>query len=122
MQLRRIIFGVCTVAAALAGCETPSESQHAFELSDAAQGSTPSGKAAVITLDRARNLASGCFACHGPNGRSPGYIPSLTTLSAADIAAKLKRFKNDEVSSTIMGRQAKGYSDAEIDAIARYIA
>src|SRR5438874_653157 len=123
MKSQRIFVCACIVAATLlAGCETPPEPKRMPARSDTAPAPGPvtpaPKKAAAITSDGARNLANGCFACHGPNGRSPGYIPSLTTLSAADIAGKLKRFKQDEISSTIMGRQAKGFSDAEIDAIA----
>ncbi len=75
-----------------------------------------------ITPEAARNLANNCFTCHGPNGRSPGSIPSLTNLSAYTIARKLKQFKDDDSFSTVMGRQAKGYRDAEIEALANYIA
>ncbi len=85
--------------------------------------STPSSieASSSITPETARNLANNCLTCHGPHGRSPGSIPSLTKLSAANIATLLKRFKNGDVPSTIMERQAKGYTDAEIDAIANYI-
>jgi sulfide dehydrogenase cytochrome subunit len=82
----------------------------------------PSTSTTAISPALARNLANNCFTCHGPNGRSPGSIPSLTTLSATYIATKLKGFKSGEVPSTVMGRQIKGYSDDEIDALATYIA
>jgi cytochrome c553 len=78
--------------------------------------------AAPIAEEAARNLANNCFTCHGPAGRSPGSIPSLYTLGADDIAKRLRDFKNGVVPSTVMGRHAKGYSDAEIEAVARYIA
>lgn len=67
-------------------------------------------------------LANNCFTCHGPAGRSPGEIPSVDRLSAADIATAVKQFRSGERASTVMGRHAKGYSDADIDAIANYIA
>jgi cytochrome subunit of sulfide dehydrogenase len=75
-----------------------------------------------VAPETARNLANNCFTCHGPNGRSPGSIPSLTNLSADDIATRLKNFKTGATASTVMGRHAKGYSDAELDAVATYIA
>lgn len=76
---------------------------------------------AAITTGAAANMAGNCFTCHGPNGRSPGSIPSLHNQNAAAIAAALKAFKSGARPATVMGRQAKGYSDAEIDALAGYI-
>jgi len=67
-------------------------------------------------------MANNCFACHGPNGVSPGTIPSIHTFSAEYLAETLRAFKSDRRASTVMGRHAKAYTDAEIDAIARYIA
>ena len=67
-------------------------------------------------------IANNCFTCHGPGGRSPGSIPSINALGAADIATGLKQFKSGERPATVMDRHAKGYTDAEIDAVANYIA
>jgi len=67
-------------------------------------------------------MANNCFACHGPNGVSPGTIPSLHTLTANNIASQLKMFKSGERPSTVMGRHAKGYNNTEIEAISNYIA
>lgn len=78
-------------------------------------------KPSAVTPGAAANMASNCFTCHGPNGRSPGAIPSLHNQSAATIATTLKAFKSGARPSTVMGRHAKGYSDAEIDALAAYI-
>ena len=77
---------------------------------------------AAISPGAAANLANNCFTCHGPNGRSPGAIPSLHGQNAATIAATLKAFKSGARPSTVMGRHAKGYSDAEIDALSTRIA
>lgn len=77
--------------------------------------------AAAISPAAAANMAGNCFTCHGPNGRSPGSIPSLHNQNAATIAAALKAFKSGARPATVMDRQAKGYSDAEIDALAGYI-
>jgi len=75
-----------------------------------------------ISAAAAANMANNCFACHGPRGVSPGSIPSLHNLTAGNIAALLKAFKNGERPSTVMGRHAKGYTDAEIEALANHIA
>ena len=50
-----------------------------------------------------------------------GGMPQIHSLAAGDIATLMRAFKNDEVVVTMMNRIAKGYSDAEIDAIARYL-
>ena len=69
-----------------------------------------------------RLLALSCAGCHGPDGHSPGTIPSINGRSQAAIAEALRGFRADQRPSTVMGRIAKGYSDAEIDAVAREIA
>ena len=66
-------------------------------------------------------LASNCYNCHGMNGASVGIIDGLDELSAKKMAAKMKEFRAGAKAATIMGRIAKGYNDAEIDAIAQYI-
>ena len=65
-------------------------------------------------------LANPCAGCHGTNGASPGSIPAIDDMSAEDIKEELMEFKTDEHKGTIMNRIAKGYTDAEIDLIARY--
>jgi cytochrome c553 len=77
---------------------------------------------APVSAGQAANMAVNCFSCHGPEGRSPGAIPSLQQLTAANIAALMKQFRSGERPSTVMGRHAKGYSDAEVEALAGYIA
>lgn len=67
-------------------------------------------------------LAIGCFSCHGPGGHSPGAIPPLDKLSAAELDEKLHAFAAGTVESTIMGRLAKGYTDAEIAALTAWLA
>lgn len=80
------------------------------------------GQEGGISTEAAANMARNCFACHGPQGRSPGTIPSLHQHTADKLAAQLRDFKSDAQPSTVMGRHAKGYSEAEIDAISKYIA
>ncbi|MDA1132018.1 MAG: c-type cytochrome [Proteobacteria bacterium] len=66
------------------------------------------------------NLANACAGCHGTDGKSPGQIPMIAGMAAADLAAELRQFKNDQKAATVMNRIAKGYTEAEIDAIANY--
>ncbi len=74
---------------------------------------------AVMTPDVA---AASCSACHGLDGKSSGAIPSIDKIDAATMTAKLKGFKNGELASTIMNRIAKGFSDAEIDSLVKFMA
>jgi len=68
-------------------------------------------------------LASTCGACHGPNGSSYGPAsPSIAGINAEYMIDTMTAFKSGERHSTIMSRIAKGYSDDEIKAIAKYLA
>ena len=67
------------------------------------------------------NMVNNCFSCHGPDGRSPGTIPSFSSMNAKQIALALKEFKTGARFATVMTRHTKGYSDAELEAIANYI-
>ena len=67
-------------------------------------------------------LASSCAACHGPDGQSPGAIPSLAGKDGDYIATALQEYKAGTRSATVMNRLAKGYSDDEIATIARWFA
>jgi sulfide dehydrogenase cytochrome subunit len=103
MRLRPKFLLLCTVAA----------------LAAAAAHQPPPARAQ--TAD-ARLLALSCAGCHGPDGQSPGTIPSLRGKNEATISDALRGFRADQRPSTVMGRVAKGYSDQEIDAVAREIA
>lgn len=82
----------------------------------AAPPSAPPSPAAVV------NMVNNCFSCHGTDGRSPGAIPSLTGKNAQQALLQLKEFKSGQLAATVMTRHAKGYTDAELEAIANYIA
>lgn len=72
-----------------------------------------------------RLLAMSCMNCHGPGGKSPGDIPSIAGKSEDFLKGALIDFRDGKrtgASATVMTRLAKGYSDAEIDAVAKYVA
>lgn len=77
---------------------------------------------AAATDYRPAMLANPCAGCHGPDGDSPGSIPSLKGLSAEEIATGMKAYKADRRKGTVMNRIAKGYTDEEIDLMASYFA
>lgn len=68
----------------------------------------------------ARNLASGCAICHGTQGKPAPNAPliPLAGLPSDHIASQLRAFRDGKRPATVMHQIAKGYSDAEIDAIA----
>ena len=72
--------------------------------------------------DAARDIAATCANCHGTNGVSRGTVPSLAGQSKADIAAKMTEFKQNQRPGTIMPQLAKGFTDAQIDAVAAWFA
>jgi cytochrome c553 len=66
-------------------------------------------------------LAGSCANCHGPNGVSPGDIPSIAGAPYDVLKAQLEAFRAGEpADATIMPRLMRAYSDAEIDALARW--
>ncbi len=66
-------------------------------------------------------LSNACAGCHGTNGGSAGpSMPSLASQSKEAIEVAMKKFKSGERPSTIMGRLAKGYSEAEVTAMADF--
>jgi sulfide dehydrogenase cytochrome subunit len=68
-------------------------------------------------------LANTCAGCHGTNGASAGDI--MLTIGGLDkeyLQTVLLEYRTGERDSTIMGRIAKGYSEAELKAIASFMA
>lgn len=80
------------------------------------------GPALAADAASGRMLADTCAGCHGTDGKSPGPIPPLYGMSASHIASAMRGFRDDTRRSTIMGRLAKGYSDAEIQSMADHLA
>jgi len=71
-----------------------------------------------------RNLAAGCAICHGTQGKpAPGapLIP-LAGLPQDHIATQMRAFRDGQRPATVMHQIAKGYSDAQIDAMAAWFA
>lgn len=69
-----------------------------------------------------RNLAATCANCHGTNGYARGDSKPLAGVSAEKIVAALADFKSGAMPATIMHQISKGYSDAQIKAIAAFYA
>ena len=66
-------------------------------------------------------LSNACAGCHGTQGGSAGpSMPSLANQSKTAIVEAMKKFKSGERPSTVMGRLAKGYSDADFAAMGEF--
>ena len=63
-------------------------------------------------------LLNTCYSCHGTDGKSAGDMPTIAGKSKKYIADSLKAFRSSKKTSTVMMRIAKGFNDAELNAIA----
>jgi cytochrome subunit of sulfide dehydrogenase len=85
-------------------------------------GSLSFSNAADLTVQRGAALANACAACHGPEGRSTGMIPSLRNLSPNALHGALRAYRSGERTGTVMNRLTQGLDDADIDAITAHFA
>ncbi len=71
-----------------------------------------------------RALAATCANCHGTDGRAvPGSGSArLAGQSREFIVAQLQAFRSGGRPATVMHQLAKGYSDAQIQALAAFFA
>ena len=83
----------------------------------------PAFAAANLTANGARALAANCAACHGTNGNSVGgAIPGLAGMNKEYFLNQIKAFRDGKREATLMHQIAKGYTDAEMTAIADFFA
>jgi len=83
----------------------------------------PAASALAQNPSAGRNLAASCFTCHGTDGNSVQNVPpSLAGRSSAELFQILKDFQSGKRAATIMHQQARGYSDAQLQAITAYFA
>jgi sulfide dehydrogenase cytochrome subunit len=62
--------------------------------------------------------ASACSGCH-PASSAAG-VPALAGRDAQEIVTQMRAFRSGQRDATVMDRIAKGYSEAEIEAIAAW--
>ncbi|MBB1162486.1 c-type cytochrome [Aquariibacter albus] len=100
---RRLLAGIALAAAGLG----------------AAQAQSP--EAARLHL---RSLAATCANCHGTDGHAvPGEsMVHLAGLGKGYIVEQLTAFRDGKRPATVMHQLSKGYTDAQIDALAGYFA
>jgi len=90
-----------------------------FVLALAVAADAGGGAASALTLPPAG--AASCGGCHAPQGVNTA-VPSLDGRAAGDIVKLMQDFRSGTQPSTVMDRIAKGFSDAEIEAIAAWYA
>jgi len=67
-----------------------------------------------------RSLAASCAACHGTAGVAQPGMAGLAGASKEALLQKMRDFKSGKTAATLMPQIAKGYSDAQLDALAGY--
>jgi cytochrome c553 len=63
-------------------------------------------------------IAYSCFTCHDEKSANIN-LPQI--LSEDELVSRLLDFKYDRKRVTIMNRISKGYTDSELEAVARYL-
>lgn len=73
---------------------------------------------------RTRSLAASCAQCHGTDGHAlaGASVPGLAGLPAGYVIEQMSAFKSGARPATVMDQLARGYSDAQIEQLARFFA
>jgi cytochrome c553 len=90
-------------------------------LSASLLGTNATAQTAASPL-QVRSWAAGCSNCHGTQGVAEAGHVSLAGQNADLLLKSLLDFKEGRRPATLMHQLAKGYSDAELKAIATYFA
>ncbi|MDF9428796.1 c-type cytochrome [Cupriavidus gilardii] len=80
--------------------------------------------AAEPTIEQARDWAAACASCHGPSGRAPAGspVPGLAGRPQSYLIEQMQAFKTGKREATVMHQIAKGYTDEQIAAMAKWFA
>ena len=81
-----------------------------------------SGAAALAASPEPPAGASSCSGCHAAGAKVDTPVPRLAGRKAADIVTQMQAFKTGQKPATVMDRIAKGFADAEVQAIADWYA
>lgn len=73
-------------------------------------------------LDPGRTLAATCANCHGTDGRARAGLPVLAGRPQRELQALLAEYKAGTRAGTVMPQILRGYSDEQLQQIARYLA
>ena len=121
LNLKQIWLGL-VVALAVTGCGSGSNTAGSASTSSNTTASNSSSAPAVNAPDGARLLAAQCYQCHGTGGNSVSDIDSIAGESASELTEEMLEMKYSTDLNDIMHRQAMGYSEEQIRAVATYLA
>lgn len=86
-------------------------------------GTTCLVQAEALSSAQVQLMAGTCANCHGTDGKLAGVIPAIAGRPAMVLEAQLLAYKQGlQPNTTVMDRIAKGFSDAELSALADYFA
>jgi cytochrome subunit of sulfide dehydrogenase len=88
----------------------------------AAHGQRPAFAAPNLSESGVRDMAANCAPCHGTRGRPVPGSNAAGLAGRTDVATLLRAFRDGKRDSTVMQQIAKGYGEAEIDAMGGYFA
>ena len=74
---------------------------------------------AIAAENTARDWAAGCLSCHSGSGT---VLPTLHGQPRDALISKLRAFREGTQPGTVMPQLARGYSDAQLEAIAGWFA
>ena len=82
----------------------------------------PAFAASNLSAKGVQAMAGNCAACHGTSGRTAAgsAVPGLAGRSAAELTQLMGAFKSGQRPATVMHQISRGYSDAEIAAMAEH--
>jgi cytochrome subunit of sulfide dehydrogenase len=66
--------------------------------------------------------AASCTGCHPASASVDSPLTPLAGRNVADLVRQMQAFRSGEVPTTVMDQIAKGFSDAEVQAIAAWYA
>lgn len=78
--------------------------------------------AAAAQTPNGRDLAAACAICHGTGGQAQPNMAVLAGVQKEQLAKLVKEFRDGRRPGTIMPQIAKGYTDAQIEAVAAFFA
>jgi sulfide dehydrogenase cytochrome subunit len=65
--------------------------------------------------------AASCSGCHATSAKIETSVPRIAGRNPAEIVAAMAAFRSGQKPATVMDRIAKGFTDAEIGAIADWL-
>jgi cytochrome c553 len=86
------------------------------------QQPAPAFAAPNLSESGVRSMAAACASCHGTQGKAAAgsTVPALAGRARQDIVDAMAQFRDGKRPATLMHQIAKGYSDAEVAALADY--